>query len=62
MKFGTSSVVAFTTWRPRIERERDGEGTYVVLPNGHAWLVGDRRQALRQFRELVDIERFGPRG
>jgi hypothetical protein len=59
MKFGTSSVVAFTTWRPRIERERDGEGTFVLLPNGSGWLCGDRRAALAEFDELVEIERFG---
>jgi hypothetical protein len=58
------SSVAVTTIiplsRPRIEPERDGAGTYVLLPNGHGWLVGDRRQALWQFRELVDIERGRP--
>jgi hypothetical protein len=47
--------------RPRIEPARDCQGVYVLLPNGHGWLVGDRRQALWQFRELVDIERFGSR-
>jgi hypothetical protein len=47
--------------RPRIERERGGEGVYVLLPNGHAWLAGDRRQALWQFREIVEIEQFGSR-
>ena len=46
--------------RPRIERERGGEGTFVILGNGHGWLCGDRRQALREFAGLVDIERWGP--
>jgi hypothetical protein len=43
--------------RPRIERERDAEGWLVLLPGGHGWLIGDRRQALREFAGLVDIER-----
>jgi hypothetical protein len=43
----------------RIERERDAEGWLVLLPGGHGWLVGDRRQALREFAGLVDIERWG---
>ena len=45
--------------RPRIERERDAQGWLVLLPGGHGWLVGDRRQALREFAGLVDIERWG---
>ena len=45
--------------RPRIERERDAEGWLVTLPGGHGWLVGDRRQALREFAGLVEIERWG---
>jgi hypothetical protein len=45
--------------RPRIERERDAEGWLVQLPSGHCWLVGDRRQALREFSSLVEIERSG---
>jgi hypothetical protein len=45
--------------RPRIERERGGEGTLVILSNGHGWLCGDRRQALREFAGLVDIKRRG---
>jgi hypothetical protein len=57
----SSSTAIIRLTRPRIEPERDGAGAYVVLPNGHAWLVGDRRQALWQFRELVDIEQFGSR-
>ena len=44
--------------RPRIERERDAEGWLVLLPGGHGWLVGDRRQALREFAGLVEIERW----
>ena len=35
-----------------IEPEHDGEGCYVILPSGHGWLVGDRRHARWQFREL----------
>ena len=45
--------------RSRIERERDAEGWLVLLPGGRGWLVGDRRQALREFAGLVDIERWG---
>jgi hypothetical protein len=45
--------------RPRIEPERDGWGWLVLLPSGHAWLAGDRRQALREFDELDHIERRG---
>jgi hypothetical protein len=44
--------------RPRIELERGGEGTLVILGR-HGWLCGDRRQALREFAGLVDIERWG---
>jgi len=44
--------------RPRIERERDAAGWLVLLPSGHGWLVGDRRQALREFAGLVEIERW----
>jgi len=44
--------------RPRIEPERDGEGTFVIL-GSHGWLFGDRREALREFAGLVDIERWG---
>ena len=43
--------------RPRIERERDAEGWLVRLPSGHGWLVGDRREALREFAGLERIER-----
>jgi hypothetical protein len=42
--------------RPRIEPERDGWGWLVLLPSGHGWLCGDRREALREFAGLVDIE------
>jgi len=35
------------------------EGWLVTLPGGHGWLVGDRRQALREFAGLVEIERWG---
>jgi hypothetical protein len=43
--------------RPRIER--DAEGRLVLLPSGHCWFVGDRRQALGEFAKLVGIERSG---
>jgi hypothetical protein len=44
--------------RPRIERAVDCDG-FNVLRDDHGWLVGDRRQALREFAGLVDIERWG---
>ena len=44
--------------RPCIERERDAAGWLILLPGGHGWLVGDRRQALREFAGLVEIERW----
>jgi hypothetical protein len=34
----------------RIELERDGEGWLVITPCGHAWLFGDRPDALREKR------------
>jgi hypothetical protein len=46
--------------RPRIERERDGEG-WLVLRGSHGWLCGDRRQALAEFDLLERIERTGSR-
>ena len=42
--------------RPRIERAIDCDGLY-VLRGDH----GDRRQALREFDELINIERWGAR-
>ena len=45
--------------RPRIEPERGTGGWLTILPNGHAWLAGSRRQALREFAELEHIERRG---
>jgi hypothetical protein len=51
-----TNIVPFTLWRPRIEPERDGEGWMVITPRGHAWLHGDRRQALAEFRRLERIE------
>jgi len=45
--------------RPRIEPERGGCGWLVLLPSGHAWLAGDRRQALREFDDLERIEQRG---
>jgi hypothetical protein len=41
---------------PRIEPARDCAGWY-VLRGSHGWLCCDRRQALAEFRDLVDIER-----
>ena len=49
-------VTSFT--RPRIERERDGEG-WLVLRGNHGWLCGDRRQALQEFDDLDTIGRTG---
>jgi hypothetical protein len=45
--------------RPRIERERDAAGWLILLPSGHGWRCGDRRQALAEFTSLVGIERSG---
>ena len=45
--------------QPRIECERAAEGWLLLLPGGHGWLVGGRRQALREFAGLVEIERSG---
>jgi hypothetical protein len=61
-----NSALIIPLSRPRIERERGGEGTLVIL-GSHGWLCGDRRQALREFAGLVDVERwyggeFGRRG
>ena len=50
-----NSVIALA--RPRIEAERGAGGWLTILPNGHAWLAGSRRQALREFAELERIER-----
>jgi hypothetical protein len=55
----TNSRIVIPLNRPRIEPERDGEGTLVLLSSGHAWLFGGRRQALREFAELERIERRG---
>jgi hypothetical protein len=54
----TNKIVPFPRGRPRLEPERDGAGTLVIL-GSHGWLCGDRRQALREFAGLVDIERWG---
>jgi hypothetical protein len=53
-----NSALIIPLSRPRIELERDGEGTLVIL-GSHGWLCGDRGQALREFDELVHIERRG---
>ena len=44
--------------RPRIEREIDGYGCYVIQGD-HGWLCSSRRDALREFDDLVKIERTG---
>jgi hypothetical protein len=54
----SDSALIIPLSRPRIELERGGEGTLVIL-GSHGWLCGDRRQALREFAGLVDIERWG---
>jgi hypothetical protein len=41
----------------RIERERDGEA-WLVLSGDHAWLHGDRRQALGERDRLDRAERL----
>jgi hypothetical protein len=48
-----------TLGRPRIEAELGTGGWLTILPNGHAWLAGSRRQALREFAELERIEQWG---
>jgi hypothetical protein len=53
-----NSALIIPLSRPQIERERGGEGTLVIL-GSHGWLCGDRGQALREFDELVHIERRG---
>jgi len=39
--------------RPLITPAREG-GWYVLLQNGHGWLCGDRRQALKEFAALIE--------
>ena len=46
--------------RPRVERERGGEGWMVIL-GSHGWLFGDRKGAVAELDELAAGER-GPRG
>jgi hypothetical protein len=41
--------------RPVITPAREG-GWYVLLHNGNGWLCGDRRQALKEFAALIEIE------
>jgi hypothetical protein len=43
-----TTVVSF--YGVRIERERNGEGWFVLAPNGHGWLHGDRPSALKEKR------------
>jgi hypothetical protein len=42
---------------PRIEEAR--EGGWYFIAGAHGWLCGDRPQALREFSDLVRIERRG---
>ena len=56
----SSALIIPLHHRPRIEPERDGWGWLVLLPSGHGWLCGDRRQALREFDQLEHIERSMP--
>jgi hypothetical protein len=53
-----SALIIPLSGRPRIEPERDAEGWFVIRGE-HAWLFGDRHQALEEHRALVDIERWG---
>ena len=41
--------------RPRVERERGGEG-WMVIRDSHGWLCGDRAQAIAELDELAAIE------
>jgi hypothetical protein len=45
-----SGLVRFP--RPRVERERGGEGWIVIL-GSHGWLFGDRKQAVAALDELA---------
>jgi hypothetical protein len=51
----TASVNVIFMLHPRIVPARDCEGFYVIR-GAHAWLAGDRRQALKEFAALVEIE------
>ena len=52
----TCTIIKFV--RPRIERAPDGPG-WLVHRGSHAWLCGDRRQALAESALLERIERTG---
>jgi hypothetical protein len=52
------AIAATRLSRPFIVPEPLG-GWYVILPNGHGWLHGDREDALSEFAELQRIERQG---
>ena len=52
------SAVLIHLYRPRIRRSLDGPGRYLVLGE-HGWLCGSREHALREFYDLVKIERTG---
>jgi hypothetical protein len=45
--------------RPRVERERGGEG-WIVIRGSHGWLFGDRKQAVAELDGLAAGE-HGPR-
>jgi hypothetical protein len=51
-------IAAFPHHHPRIVPARDCEGFYVIRGD-HGWLVGDRRAALAEVRELDRIQRYG---
>jgi hypothetical protein len=53
-----SALIIPLRGRPRIERESGAEG-WLVIRGDHAWLHGDRRQALAEFNALEQIERRG---
>jgi hypothetical protein len=59
LRAARNSALIIPLHRPQIVRERNAEAWIVVLPNGHGWLAGDRRQALAEFSELERIERRG---
>lgn len=48
-----SSLIRFP--RPRVERERGGEG-WMVIRGSHGWLFGDRKQAIAELDVLAAAE------
>ena len=58
----TSNVGTFNSLVLPLTRARlklAPEGGWLVYRGSHAWLVGDRRQGLREFKLLERIERTG---